>query len=348
MKVIQVMDALDYGDAVSSHAIEIHGILDELGFSNEIRTIHVHEKVKHLRKSIDELLVQKDDIILFHFSGKSSSFDKIRKLKCKKLLIYHNITPHEFFEGMEPHYTHCMEGRKQLLQLAGQFDMYIGDSEFNVQELQAMGCEPTYVMPIVLELGSIIRRTVKDANKGRKFLFVGRVAPNKKHEDIMRVFDYYCKYIDPQATLHLVGNYQDYLPYYERLQSYRAGLLSRDRILFTGKVSAEERDHYYRNADVLLSMSEHEGFCVPLLESMSYGIPTFVFNCGAVKTTMGNAGVLIHEKRFEDIAELIDAVLSDKKLAQEIIDKQYEWLNHFSRDESVKQLVSILEEARSL
>jgi glycosyltransferase involved in cell wall biosynthesis len=349
LKIHQIIEALDYGDAVSNHAIDLSKQLTELGFQNSIYSKYVHEKVNNFRLPIEELQTEKDDVLLFHFSGKTSMFDVIRKQKCKKILLYHNITPHYFFQGMEPHYTHCFEGRKQLKEIAGLFDMYLGDSEYNVKELEQVGCSQTRVLPISVDLkikGDRKQYTIK--KKGRKFLFVGRVAPNKKHEDIMRIFEYYYQYIDRDSTLYFVGNYQDYLPYYNKLVSYKNTLQSSDKIIFTGKVSSEEVHYHYSTADVFICMSEHEGFCVPLLESMSYGIPTFAYDSGAIRSTMQNAGVIITKKMHEEIAELVDVILNDTQLTQEIIDQQYEHLSFFSREKALKNLEQIIQEVRSM
>lgn len=350
LKIFQVIDALDYGDAVSNHCIELHRALINLGYSAKIYSKFSHEKVTEYRESFENIKVRKQDIIIFHFSGKSLLADEIIKLNCKKILIYHNITPHMYFEGMEPHFTHCLEGREQLQKLSGKFDLYLGDSQFNVEELIELGCSPCEVLPIVVDLEvkrdlrhrSLLKKTVT----GEKFIFVGRVAPNKKHEDIIKVFDYFYTYINPRAELYLIGNYNNYLPYYEKLTEICSKLPSRNSIFFTGKISNEELDFHYKSADVFLSMSEHEGFCVPLLESMSYGLPTFAFDAGAIRGTMGPAGIKLKRKDASDVAELIHYVLTDRKLRTSIIENQYAWLEHFSSENTIKTLKRVIEQVK--
>ena len=346
MAIYQVLDALDYGDAVSNYVIEISKMLNELNIENKIYSLYVHNKVVQLYNPINQMKIGKNDIILYHFSGKSNIIDQVLSSKCKKALIYHNITPHHFFEGMEPHYHHCLEGREQLANLSGKFDYYIGDSEFNTHELEQMGCSPTMVMPIVVDLPVRAKRKIYSSKSKKKFIFIGRVAPNKKHEDVIKIFDYYYSYINPDSELFLIGNFQDYMPYYNKLKNIITNLPSRDNIHFTGKVSNEELDYHYKTADVFLCMSEHEGFCVPLLESMSYGVITIAYDSGAIRTTMGDSGVLILEKLHEDIAELISFILEHEQLAQSIIDNQYKWLINFSRENSRQRLLSIINKMR--
>nr|WP_275444626.1 glycosyltransferase [Paenibacillus sp. ACRRX] len=249
---------------------------------------------------------------------------------------------------MEPHYTHCLEGRKQLNQLVGQFDYYVGDSEFNVEELANLHCEPSSVLPIVVDLAVKKQPNKKLDKEGAKFLFVGRVAPNKKHEDIIKVFNYYYTYIDPKATLYLVGDYNNYTLYYEKLLKLQGTLPCKNNVIFTGKVSGEELDFHYRTSDVLLCMSEHEGFCVPLLESMSYGIPTIAFDAGAIRSTMGSAGVKIIEKEYENIAELISYILGNDDLKNSLVNKQYEWLEQFTVEKTAEALIQIISRVEKL
>lgn len=348
MNIYQIIDALDYGDAVSNHCLEIKKILDLSNIENSIHSKYYHEKVAIYRESIEELIVSKQDIIIFHFSGKSNLVNYIKKMKCKKVLIYHNITPEIYFENMEPHYTHCLEGRSQLSSLVGIFNYYVGDSLYNVNELEKLGCSPCGVLPITVELDikKTMRTRFKVKPKETKIIFVGRVAPNKMHEDIIKTFEYFHTYIDPQSKLFLIGNFEAYEVYYDRLLNLCKDLLSKEQIIFTGKISAEELDFHYKTADVFLSMSEHEGFCVPILESMSYGIPTFAYKAGAIETTMGHAGVKLLTKKHDDIAELINYILEDQVLISSIVENQYNWLDNFSVEKTSSCLLDLIEQVR--
>ncbi|MCM3261598.1 glycosyltransferase family 4 protein [Paenibacillus lautus] len=347
-KIHQVIDALDYGDAVSNHCLELQEIFNEFGIPNTIYSKFYNEKVAKHRLSIEKIKVAEEDVLIFHFSGKSVVIEDIVKLSCKKIMIYHNITPHYYFEGMEPHYTHCLEGRQQLVQLSEKFDLYVGVSEYNVMELSEIGCSPCAILPITvdLEIKNTPPRNKGVVGDGRKFIFVGRVAPNKRHEDVLNIFEYYYTYINTNSELFLIGNYSDYELYYKRLVNIVDTLNSKERITFTGKVTSEELDYHYKSADAFISMSEHEGFCVPLLESMSYGVPTFAYSAGAIDSTIGNAGIKILLKDTERIAELIDYVIENKKLEKEVIDKQYDWLNNFSVSKTKIALRKILDQVK--
>lgn len=349
MNIHQVMDALDYGDAVSNHAVNLRELLLEMGYNSGIYSKYVHNNRKQLFNPVDKLKVNNEDIILFHFSGKSEIVQKIIDMKCKKLLVYHNVTPAHFFEKIGNFYKYCNEGLKQLKNITHSFDGFIADSEFNKNDLNKMGVNNVQVLPIVIDFEAmsshIINESLLSQYKSRSqtnFLFVGRVAPNKKHEDIIDIFEYYYTNINRNSNLIFVGNYEHYMEYYTTLIKKIQSLHCKSNITFTGKVSSEDLHTYYKLADIFLCMSEHEGFCVPLLESMHYSIPTLAFDAGAIKYTMGDAGILIYEKDHKRIAELCNVIISDESLKEKIINKQKKWLIQYERQKIKDDLERII------
>ena len=150
---------------------------------------------------------------------------------------------------------------------------------------------------------------------------MGRVIPNKKFEDLIKVFCVYQKYVDPKSRLLLVGEYQGVERYFDALLRLVDELELKD-VVFTGHVDTNDLAAYYQVGDVFLSLSEHEGFCAPLLEAFRFGIPVMAFDAGAVPDTMGGAGVLIREKQFEEIAEMAHVLVHDDEVRQRVIDSQ--------------------------
>ena len=272
---------------------------------------------------------------MHHFSGKNHTWETVLKANCKKVLVYHNITPAEFFNN-SIHGERCSEGEQQLLELYKYYNYYLADSEFNVQSLKQLGINKDVdVLPILIDFSKIDRLLKNKRKKNteiKTFLFVGRVAPNKKHEDIIDLFEYYFKNINCNSKLVFVGNYADYMDYFDKLQNKINNLYSSKNIIFTGKIDDEHLYQYYLDADVFICMSEHEGFCIPLLESMYFGIPTIAFDAGAIHTTMGDAGILIKHKSAEKIAKLIHVILTNENIQKQIVDKQYAWVRNFSRE----------------
>jgi glycosyltransferase involved in cell wall biosynthesis len=180
------------------------------------------------------------------------------------------------------------------------------------------------------------------STEGHKVLFVGRLVPNKKFEDIILTFYYLKKSIDPQAHLLLVGSTDQM----ERYLAYLQALVDRlelSDVIFAGRVSRKELIAYYDVADVYLSMSEHEGFGAPLLESMYFDLPVLAYDAAAVPETMGNAGILVTHKDHAAIAELISLIAHDDALRARILERQRERWQAFTPEALMLRLQHCLE-----
>ena len=323
MRIIQVLDALDYGDGVSNSVINYYILLNKMGYETSIYSKWFNEKVSSYRKNIDDLVIRSDDIVIHHFSGKSNIINIVSTFNCTKILCYHNITPLNFFDKNK---TGIGEGEKQLLDFKNIYDYYIGDSSYNISSLKELGIESKFdVLPILIDFSQLDKVSKKDIHNNieqKIFIFVGRVAPNKKHEDIIDVFEEYFVNINNNSMLYLIGNYNDYPEYFDFLKNKLEKLLCKEGVIFTGKVSNEELYNYYKNADVFICMSEHEGFCIPILESMYCGVPTIAFDSCAISSTMGNSGVLVKNKNYKEIARLIHYLFINENIKNEIVVKQ--------------------------
>ena len=289
------------------------------------------------------------NILVFHFSIGSQFLSLLRELECRKIIKYHNITPAKFFLGIDRQAAERLEqGREELKHFTQIVDLALGDSEYNRLELEKAGYKNTGVVPILLKLSSLecepdlkVLRT--NAAAFTNVLFVGRVVPNKKSEDIIRCFYYYQKTINPGSRLFFVGSYQGMQNYY----SYLKGIVSElglTNVVFSGHVSQAELAAYYRLADLFLCMSEHEGFCIPLLEAMHCDIPVIAYRAAAVGETLNGAGILVNRKRFEEIAEMMDLLMKDKALRQQVIADQKKRLADFSPEKTEKKLREYLGE----
>jgi glycosyltransferase involved in cell wall biosynthesis len=241
--------------------------------------------------------------------------------------IYHNITPAPFFLGFHPHLAGlCHHGRRELAAFAPRTELALGDSEYNRRELEAAGFHKTGVLPIVLDLGlfdrpasPVVRRLYDDGRTN--ILFVGRIIPNKRIEDLVRVFAAYQRWVDPRSRLLLVGDHRGFERYFDRLREL-VSELRLDEVVFTGQVDDDELYAYYRDADVFLCLSEHEGFCVPLQEAMHFGVPVVALDAGAVRETLHGGGVLLSDKRPAEVAELLGRLRQDEGLRREVLATQ--------------------------
>jgi glycosyltransferase involved in cell wall biosynthesis len=176
-----------------------------------------------------------------------------------------------------------------------------------------------------------------------KIVFFGRIAPNKKQDDIIRIFDHYHRKFNPSSALYLIGQKQ-IKPYVQELEELVQTLGLSDNVVFTGKITDKELNTYYRNADVFVCMSEHEGFCVPLVESMFFNIPIIAYDSSAIRDTLGDASILLQNKEAEPVSRLIDKVTKDRSFRQEIIEKQKKPLPVFQSDTLKRKLMKVIRE----
>jgi glycosyltransferase involved in cell wall biosynthesis len=351
MEIHQFATSLSYGDAISDEMLEIQKVLRESGHRSEIFTRFFDPRTAGLRRDYREYrkLSSPGNVVIFHFSIGSPVSKMFFRVPDKKIMIYHNITPHEFFVDWHRILAReCYKGRLEIKLFVEKVDLALGDSEFNRRELEAVGYKKTGVLPILMDFSKfdgpgdpVTRRLFGDGKK--TILFVGRLIPNKKFEDLIKTFDFYQKYFNPNSRLILAGDHRGLERYASALIDL-AGKLGLKDVHFSGHVEFSELLAYYGLADVYLSLSEHEGFGVPILESFYKGIPLVGFKAGAVGETMNGGGVLLTEKDFLRIAALVDAVTTNADLCREIVDGQRRALEKFSRENVSRILLRHVEE----
>lgn len=339
LKIDQILADMQYGDAISDNALAIRDVLQSLGYDSNIYAKNIHPHLSDCVRPLD--CYSGGDCVIHHFAIGSEVNTLVKKLDIKnKILIYHNITPSEFFSGYNlKSELMCLEARKQLKQGADVYSAALAVSEFNRRELVELGYRNTSVVPILYNY-----------NKAKKFqresvteniLFLGRIAPNKCHHDVIKAFYYYKKLYNKDANLYLAGAYNGMEKYLNELIHFTSALKVED-VYFTGRLSYEQMFKLYSNTDLFLSMSEHEGFCVPLIECMHYGIPILAYSAGAVPETLGNSGVTFNKKDYSSVACMMNAILTDKSLKNRIIESQNIRLNDFSYECVSKKLFSVL------
>jgi glycosyltransferase involved in cell wall biosynthesis len=245
-----------------------------------------------------------------------------------KCLIYHNITPAHFFTEDLPELAKLVEaGRQDLPGLAQAFPLSVGDSAYNAAELKRCGFAQPGVLPICIDPNNWNIRAdpqlMAELQDGRtNLLFVGRLVPNKRQEDLLEAFAEYLS-LDATARLILVGPIEIGAPYYERVMALvdRWGLGQQVRV--TGLVDDSQLFAYYRTAHVFWSMSEHEGFCVPIVEAMWNDVPVLAYKSSAVPETLAEAGVIFCTKQdMLQLAGLAKVLAEDETVRRKILAAQ--------------------------
>ncbi|HEY2435491.1 MAG TPA: glycosyltransferase family 4 protein [Vicinamibacterales bacterium] len=327
--VHQVLATLGYGDAIGHEVLGIQRVLRGAGYSSEIFVETADRRLEELTTDYREMVgrVSADDVLIHHFSIGSRASRTAYALPGRMALVYHNITPPEYFLGVHKDLVKlCFRGRRELTAYVSRCELALGDSEYNRQELEALGFARTGVLPVVPGFAHLERppntMTADRFDDGwTNVMFVGRVIPNKKFEDVISAFHVYRTKYNPRARLLLVGSHSGFERYLAMLNGLVARLGTPD-VHFLGHVSNEELTALYDVADLFLCASEHEGFCVPLIEAFYKQVPVLAYAATAVPATMDGGGVLYDLKDPFEVARLMSAVLDDASLEDAIVASQ--------------------------
>jgi L-malate glycosyltransferase len=324
--VHQVLATLGYGDAIGHEVLGIQRVLRSAGYTSEIFVDTADPRLEDRTTDYRDLIdgVQATDLLLHHFSIGSRASRVAFALPARMVLIYHNITPPEYFVGVHDLLVElCYLGRRELRAYVPRCELALGDSEFNRRELDTIGFPRTGVLPVVPDFshldGVVDPFVAKDFDDGWvNLVFVGRVIPNKRIENLIRVFHAYKTWFNPRSRLIVVGAHGGFDRYLAMLHGLVRRLGVGD-VHLTGHVSDAELAAYYQIANLFLCASEHEGFCVPLVEAFYMGVPVVAYAATAVPATMDGGGVLYENRDPLHVAALVDAIVSDQSVASQVI-----------------------------
>ena len=350
MKIHQWVPAAHRGDAIGDSARTVRHMLRGMGHDSEIFALTIDDDLRGDVLPFTDGAATRGDVTIFHFALPSPMTDAFARLAGVKILQYHNITPASFFAAYDAGlFRLAALGRRELATLAGRVDLALGDSEFNREELEALGFARSGVMPIAVNTRRItgapprpaLERILSDGLIN--ILFVGRIVPNKKIEDHIRLAEMYKRYVDSYYRFIFVGRYDGLPRYYSQVRALIAEYqMLPDRFWFTGPVPDEDLAAFYRWSDAYVSLSEHEGFCVPLVEAMAADVPIVAYAAGAVPETLGGAGLLFAPKDLEVAAELLGSVVYDRDVRARVLEGQRRRLQDFTPNRIEERLCQIL------
>jgi glycosyltransferase involved in cell wall biosynthesis len=335
--VNQWVPAAHKGDAIGDSARRVRGLLRGLGHDAEIYAMTIDDDLRGHVHSWTDPAARRGDLTIFHFALVSPMTAAFATLPQGRVLQYHNVTPAHFFAPYDANiFRLAALSREDLKTLVGHTDAALGDSEYNRQELEDLGFTNTAVFPIAIDTGRITKAPRVPALEDMltdgllNFLFVGRIAPNKKIEDHIRMAEHYKRYVDTAYRFIFVGKTDGIPRYYNMIrQLVHEYEMPTDRFIFTGPVSEGDLATYYRTAHAYISLSEHEGFCVPLLEAMTADVPVLAYASTAVPDTLGGAGVQFAPKDLEYAAELLGELAYNDTLRAQVIAGQRARLGDF-------------------
>ena len=344
---------LTYGDAVSFDAVNKWRALRNLGVAGDLYASVRDDHHKRLARPVEEHAPRPDELIVFHYSTWSAAAEYVLGLpNARVLLVYHNVTPTRWFAGVHAGAERDTRlGRERLPGFLPITPHAVAMSEYSRRELAEIGFADTGVLPLLIDFSRLDRptpRVVQKLDDGYvNVLSLSRMAPNKCHEDTIKLFYHYKRQVNPRSRLLLVGGtvVGGYRLWLERLVR-RLGL--DPHVLFPGHVTDEDMAAYFRSAHAYVCMSEHEGFGNPVLEAMYCGVPVLAFDSTAVPFTMGDAGVLLRRKEHSAGAEALRLLVEDTPLRRRMVEKGRARVAEFAPDRTRDRLVAAVGRALGL
>ena len=349
--VHQFVPALLPRDATGDHTRALRDAFRDAGWDSDIYVEAAHDELRHEATYFERYpeRARPGDVLLYQLGTSSPVAEFLLGRHEPLVLDYHNVTPESFYEGWEVHTAAKVAlARHQVADLAPRAVLGIADSAFNARELAALGCPETVVVPILVDVDSgsevderELARLAGSHGDADVLLFVGRISPNKGHEKLVEALWMYRHLYDPRARLHLVG--PAVTPdYAAAVFAYADELGLGDAVhhgqgLTTGQLAA-----WYRDADVFVCLSRHEGFCIPLLEAMRAGTPIVAFDAGAVGETLADAGILLSTTRPATVAAAVDRVVRDPHLTEHLVAAGRRRLGDFAATTTRQRFVEVL------
>ena len=340
----QLLPTFAPGDAIGGTVTAIRGMLRDLGYTSHIYTDAVDLTLTSEAEPLDRLAesVDADDTVIYHLSTGSRAAGLFGSLHCRRVVFYHNITPPSYFAETSPHVAlQLIRGREQLRHLAALSDLCIAASDFNAGEAVAAGYRRVVVIPPRVDLARLDPKPAQPVQPP-ELLFVGRFALNKRHDTLIRAF----ALLRQRMRCHLVlaGAADDNSLYVEALRALAERLGVADAVsIKTGRHPDAELRRLYMRASAYVCASEHEGFCVPIVEALAFEVPVVARRAAAVPSTVGDAALLVDGDDPVMFAATIERAVTDARVRDGLIAAGRRRLTMYSREHVAALLWSALE-----
>jgi glycosyltransferase involved in cell wall biosynthesis len=338
--VDQVLSGAGPVDAVTTQALRFQDLFRRWGWGGEVVAGHIDPRISKRVRPLRGFEPDPGATLLIHYSAYAPRLRRVLERPNRKILLSHNVTPARWFWDYEPTIAiHCALGRRQLPEYAAACDVVAGVSAFNAAELGS-----DVVIPILFDpshLGPAAPAAEEVRSGSPELLFVGRLAPHKRQDELIRVLALLRRHRIPDATLRLVG--EPLNPNYLAAMQQLAEELAPGAVTFESGLSDAELADRYRAATVFLCLSEHEGFCIPLLESFHLGLPVVSRPSGGIPEVAGDAAVLVDDRDPAVIAEAVALVLEDAELRAELRSRGRRRLGEYGSEATAAKLRAVVE-----
>lgn len=345
----QFTPSMEIGDSVSNSLLYTQKLLRDLGYHSNIYiaatelNISFHQEIFH----IEEYEESHENLLFYHHSIGHAYHEKIMQFQDRRLIVYHNITPPHFFKSNKILQELCTRGREQLASSAKYFCASIGDSDYNAKELAAYGYPDPKTVVLLLDLENQAsykpnQQLIEKYHATYNIIFVGRIVQNKMQHQLLDVLFSLKSRGIKDIRLFIVGGTSE--PSYQQfLQDYTRDLELQNEVIITGKVNNEDLAAYYELADLYISLSEHEGFGMPIIEAMRYDTPVLAYNAGGIATTVVKEG-LFEKKAPATVADKIIQIQQNPYFRHNLLKKQKVKLQTFSYENTKQNLITFLNE----
>lgn len=354
MKIVQLLPTMIYGDAVGNDVTAISGLIREMGYETGIYATNIDKRLSE-RKDISFIIdmpeMEKEDILIYHASTGDPLNFMISRMRGKKVLRYHNVTPPAFFSGYSGDAESRSEAGYRGVRFLKDYIQYgVSVSDFNRHDLRKLGYRcPIDTCPILIPFSDYDQEP--DAQVLKKYqgdgwtnlLFVGRIAPNKKQMDVIRAFQVYQERYNSRSRLFLVGSSSGMEKYEQELKAYIEKEHLTEKVIFPGHIRFREILAYYRLADLFLCLSEHEGFCVPLVEAMYFEKPIIAYDSSAISETLGDAGILLRQKDPGHVADAVNHLLENSAEKEKLLERSRRKLETYRYDAVSRRMSACIE-----
>jgi glycosyltransferase involved in cell wall biosynthesis len=325
-------------DAGTTQALAFRRLFKQWGWGGEDVAAFIDPRIADAIKPLKKFKPGPDDTLLIHYSAYAPRLRSVLERPQRKVLLSHNVTPARWFWDYEPSVAvHCALGRKQLPEFAAAADVVAGVSLYNAREL---GSER--VVPILFDPSGFAPAATPPAG-APELLFVGRLAPHKRQDELIRLVALLRRNRLPEARLRLVG--EPLNPNYLEALRNLADELAPGAVTIESGLDRETLADRYRQASVFVCLSEHEGFCIPLLEAFASRVPVVARPVGGIPEVARDAAVLVEDRDLAVVSELIALVIEDKELRASLVDRGAARLHDYEPGAVAAQLRDLIETA---
>ena len=348
MRVHQLLSAAGPFDAVTRQALAYNDLFAEWGISGDIHASAIEPRLPEPVHALHLLHPRPEDLLLIHYSAYAPRLEPLLALPNRKLLVYHNVTPAQYLWSFQPHVAAlCEIGRDHLPRYAQAVEVAAAVSEYNARELRDAGAREVRIVPILFDPDLFGEPEPRQDPERPLVVSVGRLSPHKRHDLMIRAFALFQREFAPEARLLCPG--EPISPGYRDQLAELAVRVGARNVELPGPLDQHKLTNAYREASAALYLSEHEGFCIPLLEAFHFGVPVVARPRGGMTEVAGDAALWTAEDPdLGIVSELLGLVTRDAELRAALAERGRARLEEYSHERTAAKLREAVDAAAAV